>query len=280
MPKEKPEKYGRPTFYKQPTPLENPSVGYNFIIAVMGHSCIELEQKYIEDIQDIRPDATIKTIQIASPGTTCIANDDDIKEKIVSMFGRTPEELVVNRGYFGSTPEEILEKLLISIKPTEDEKVKFIDSVHINQRADIPAFLKSKGQISKRPTDYFNRRWEFSECDHDGNFGVVLLIERTSEGITIRNLYEEEINAGKGGGKAFELTKQRLLTDVFDKMDSEGKNLHNPLLIDFGCCLTAEGDLSIEQYIYYGAYGGKSKRKKSKKRKTYRSKKTIRITQR
>ncbi len=266
MPKEIPKKRERPTFYTLPTPLVQPILNesYNFIIAIMGHSCIELEQKYIEDIQEIRPDATIKTIQTASPDSMCIANDDDIKEKIVKMFERTPEEVRENVGFFGSTPEEIVGHLLISIKPTEYDREKFIESVHKDQRADIPAFLKSEGQISKRPTDYFNRRWVFSEFDHDGNFGFVLLIERTAEGITIRNLYEEEINAGKSG-PVFELTKKQLLTDVFDRMDREGKNLYKPLVIDFGCCISAEGDMSLKRYIDYGAYGGKSKRKKKKK---------------
>jgi hypothetical protein len=196
MPKEKSEKYGRPTMYKS-TRSENTGVGYNFIIGIMGHSCIELEQKYIEDIQDIRRDATIKTIQLAPPDGTCIANDDDIKEHLLRMFKRAPEEVGV--GFFGSTPEEILEHLLSTIKPTECEREKFTESVHIDHRADIPAFLKSTGQISKRPTDYFNRRWVFSDWEQDGNFGFVLLIERTLAGVTVRPLYEEEINAGKRG---------------------------------------------------------------------------------
>jgi len=243
---------------------------YDSIVAVFGHSKILLSKKLY-----INLGVDVITGLLGSPGQGCMYHTDYMKEAFVRLFSRDNPHIDAG-GYclFGEQPEVVLNRVTEYLK----HPLKHIDTPEAN------ALKRTNGILSTNSKWVYNRVWKFDKPNSGSpNYGCVLLITKDEDGVHIENLYEDEIRDGiqKGAeNKDFRITKETLLTDIFSKKP----HLHAPFVLDFGCSDTTDNirgipfvnPITVEEFIANGIFGGKKK----SKRKSYRSKKTIKITQR
>lgn len=217
-------------------------------IIILGHGSTNTRTP---DYRRIPPGKQILTLLPANIGMDCFAKQRHLRE----IAGD------ISKDEFTGPPERLLSLLNDILKPLSADDESELEEEDV---VDFEAFIESTGDYSKNLDEYYNKRWLF----HPTN--CILLIRRAPGGTLLTPLYQEKISSG-----GFTITKEELL--------------QNPLLesfrmytiIDLSCNTRAiEEDNTPESIAAFkerGSYGGKVKKSK---RNSYRSKKTMRITQR
>lgn len=204
------------------------------IVVVVGHSRIDIEKEMEEST------IPIQTILLADPGLECFADNLEVQSDIFQMFldsrfdfyNRTPKEILdeLNRRTKSDLPYEAARQSII--EPTEEDIARI-------------QFLRSSGIIGSVSREYYNKTWEFSSPNGPEQYGCVLLIFRSPDGLVIEKRYEKAIMDGE-----FELTKSTLVDELSEDFDML-------LFLDIGCN-TMDGDPST--FITKGKFGGKTRK--------------------
>ena len=226
-------------------------------IIILGHGSTNT---IAPDYQPMTDGKQILTLLPANIGKDCFTKPRHVDEILKE----------ISIGDFTGPPARLVSLLNDIVKPLSADDESDLEE---EDRADFEAFIESTGDYSKNPDEYYNKRWLFHPTDS------IVLIRRVPGGLLVTFLYQTEIRDG-----GFTITKKELL----DNPLLEAFRMYT--IIDLSCNTryTAEPGTepkdentpaSIATFVERGAYGGKVKKKKTK-RKSYRSKKTIRITQR
>ena len=246
---------------------------YDCIFFVVGHSVIGGSTDFYKDVQALTddPNPTVITGLAAPPGSPCFSSAQLVMIKIRELLYKPLSEFP-ERCLYGRPPIEVLHRFVDGLKehtPKEDKRAK------------MDAFRATTPVLSTNHLRYYNRRWVF-ETGPKGNKrpgGFAALLYLNKHGVQFLPLYQRQIDemvvAANGEKRGFYITKTELLQDLF-----KNTPFRHPLFMDIGCSdfVVKEGfdnPISLEEFMANSIYGGKAK-----KRKSYRSKKTIRITQR
>jgi len=250
----------------RPLPIGAP-FEYDCVVVVIGHSSVYLDRR---NFRTVPSDFTIKTIQVANIDGVVYGDSLDLRRIVHDIFTKP--------GMLGATPEVILGAYLAAAKQY---------TIHHDIRAELDTdlryrdFLVNNGNASTNYNEYYNKTFNFSHWGSEN--GSVILIDRARRTLDhlFKDVIDDSIRKEQQGLPTNKLTKEQILAEVYRL------GFRHPLFLDVGCAgiklagkEKKESDMSLDEYVARGALGGKSKRKKYKKKKSYRSKKTIRITQR
>lgn len=202
------------------------------IVVVIGHSSIDtLAPEYVEAV------IPIQTILVADPGLECFADNLEVQSDILQLF--------LQFDFFARSPQEILTALNLKMKSDLSYEERRLPKTPTKEDMARIHFLRSRGVISRRSPEYYNKTWEFISPNGPEQYGCVLLIHPGPEGLVMEQLYAEQIRNG-----GFEVTKEELVDELSEDYDSL-------LFLDIGCN-TTNGPPG--EFIRRGTFGGKTRK--------------------